>query len=410
MGKYLWVSAILFAFTPWIYSTAKLFTPALLLFLLIIYRKDLAKLQRKYIVRAVIALLLVGLPIFLSTLFGGGAQRFTYLSVLGDPKTAGKVDELRLADARSRTELGNELMTTPSDRAFHNKGTITVETIVTNYLQPVSVDFLFINGDPNLRHSIKGVGQFYWLEFIALFLGVVLFFGKFKDKKVKYVILFWIAVGILPSALTRDGGNHATRLILILPPLAFLISYGLIEGLKLIKPRFRVVVVIIYIALWLHGIAFYQHHYWVHNPSESEIMWQSGYEDAIHSIFEIEKDYDRVFLSMTEQPIWIFFAGWSEYSPQEWQNGYPFEKAEIEGFGEMDRLGKYYFGGPQAGEGGLFALPRLTDDRVLYLANASEIGENLILEPGKKPVGLKLIKAIPYLSGEPAFYIFETEE
>jgi len=40
-GKYLGLSLLLLLLTPLIYSTAKLFTPALLLFLLIVYRKEI---------------------------------------------------------------------------------------------------------------------------------------------------------------------------------------------------------------------------------------------------------------------------------------------------------------------------------------------------------------------------------
>src|SRR5258708_30727420 len=37
-NKYLWMSAVCFALTPWVYSTAKLFMPLLLLFLFFSYR------------------------------------------------------------------------------------------------------------------------------------------------------------------------------------------------------------------------------------------------------------------------------------------------------------------------------------------------------------------------------------
>ncbi|MBU0569340.1 glycosyltransferase family 39 protein, partial [Patescibacteria group bacterium] len=85
MGKYLWLSVLLLTSTPWIYSTAKLFTPLLLVFLIITWRIELFGLPKKYLTKAVVVGLIVGLPIVYSTLFGGGSQRFSYISVFTDP-------------------------------------------------------------------------------------------------------------------------------------------------------------------------------------------------------------------------------------------------------------------------------------------------------------------------------------
>ncbi len=49
-GKYLWLSMACFAFTPWVYSTAKLFTPFLLLFLIFIWRKEIMVISKKYLI------------------------------------------------------------------------------------------------------------------------------------------------------------------------------------------------------------------------------------------------------------------------------------------------------------------------------------------------------------------------
>jgi len=60
--KFLWLSAISFGLTPWIYSSAKLFTPILLLFILIVWLKEIIHFPRKEIVKSVIAFLVLGLP------------------------------------------------------------------------------------------------------------------------------------------------------------------------------------------------------------------------------------------------------------------------------------------------------------------------------------------------------------
>ncbi|KKP62301.1 MAG: hypothetical protein UR59_C0001G0185 [Candidatus Woesebacteria bacterium GW2011_GWA1_34_41] len=56
-GKYLWLSAGLLVLTPLIYSTAKLFTPFLLVFLIIFFKKEIFSLPKKYLINTLITLL-----------------------------------------------------------------------------------------------------------------------------------------------------------------------------------------------------------------------------------------------------------------------------------------------------------------------------------------------------------------
>jgi 4-amino-4-deoxy-L-arabinose transferase-like glycosyltransferase len=408
IGKFLWISVYLFVLTPLIYSSAKLFVPFLLIFLLISYRKEIFKISKKYLVWAVVAGVIFGAPTAYSTFFGGGTQRFSYISVFTDPTRETEIGYARLMDAQMRKETGGGLISKVTTRLVHNKYTFWGERILKNYFEAFSTNFLFIKGDLNLRHSIENVGQLYKVEVIALLLGVISFFVLFKDRRLKRLIAFWILVGVIPSAITREGGGHATRLILILPPLVFLISYGLVEGTKLFKKKFRNVFLLGYLGLFVVGFIFYQHNYWVHNPWYSERWWHAGFEETIQTIKELENEYDKIIISNANEPPWIFFAGWYQYTPSEWHKGFPFEEKYIEGFDTMTCIDKFYFG--QVGKVGIYGLPKIMDKKTLYVAVEREVGFNLIMEPERVPSGLTLIKAIPYPSGEPAFYFFEKKE
>ena len=409
-GKWLWAAAALLVTTPLIYSTAKLFTLIMLLVLLILWRKEIFKLPKKTLLSTLAVLAVLGGITAYATLFSGGGQRFGYIGVFTDPVIPTEVGTERLRDARMRDEMGLGITPQISDRFFHNKVTFWSENITRNILQPFSTDFLFIKGDLNLRHSIDGVGQFYRIEFLAMILGLVFFFSRFKNKRIKTFVALWLILGVLPAAITRDGGQHATRLILILPPLVLLISYGLLETINLLKGNTKKLFILGYFGSLALCFVTYQHQYWVHSPWDSERWWHSGFKESFSVIEEIDKDYDKVILSMAKEPVWIFFAAWSEFPPAEWHKGYPFEKTYLEGFGDVSHIGKYYFAAVREEDGGIFSLPQHIDNKTLYLAVASEIGENLVVDPGRGPAGLKLIKAIAYPSGEPAFYIFTKSE
>lgn len=401
-GKYLWVSVVFLTLMPWVYSSAKLFTPFLMLLLFAVWAKHIVKFKKASLVTAVVAGLFIGLPLVYSVFFGGAAQRFSYISVMSNPSTEHEVGVARLHDGMFRQAKGEQLSLKLHDRLFHNKYTFWANDIFNNYFDSFSVDFLFYEGDKNLRHSPAGVGQFYPIEALALLVGVILLFSDKKLNKTKKIFLAgWIFLAAIPSAITREGGTHATRLILMLPPLVILISYGIFR----VRNRF---ILLAYAGFLFLGIIFYQHTYWVHYPWESERWWHAGYEESIQFLKEHENEYEKVVISTAKEPPWIFFAAWYEYDPKIWQANFPLDnKVPLSGYGDVSYIDKFYFGSPQKG---VFSWAEILDSNTLYLASATEIPMNLILEPDRVPPGLDLLKATAYPSGEPAFYLFTGEQ
>lgn len=404
-GSYLWASGLLLVLTPLIYSTAKLFTLLLFVFLFLSYRKSLLKLSKKNLVIGLGVTFVVGLLVSYATLFSGGSQRFNYISVFSDPTIEPEIGVDRLRDAMMRGETGTGLSPKLLDRIIHNKFTFVGERVVNNMITSLSFDFLFVNGDPNPRHMMDDMGMFIKVEIITLALGTLFFFlgGNKEDSKTKILILFWILVGIFPAAITRDGGNHATRLIVVLPALTFLISYGLNKILSSGK-----LASLIYVVSWLVFFGLYIHNYYIHYPYDSERWWHSGWVDAVQQVKKLDSGYDKVIITMADEPAWIFFAGGYEYDPAKWQQEFPIgNDVEVNGFGKISHTGKFYFGSPKDG---IYSLSSVLDGKTLYLSSAKEIPWNLIQEQTRTPEGLNLLKSVAYPSGEPAFYIFDKKK
>lgn len=402
-GKGLWIAILLLTLTPWVYSTAKLFLPLLYIFMFINWRKEIFSFSKKHLIVAIVTFVVVGGPIIFSTLFDGGAQRIGDISVFSDPKISYVVGLERVNDAQMRGEYDSRIKLTFVDRLLHNKFIFISEEIAKNYLKSFSTDFLFITGDPNPRHSI-GIGEFYKIDSLLLLLGLgVFFFGKI-DKKIKYFIAFWILVGALPSSLTQNGGNHATRLILILPPLIVMIAYGLVKGVKRI-PKIGNYLMFIYFIFLSISFLFFQHQYWIHNPWWSETWWHYGFQEAIQSVKEVEGNYDQIVISTAKEPPWVFFAAFYNYPPREWQLNFPINNVvELTNFGRVSHIGKFYFGSPQAG--GVYDWGKIMNNKTLYLASTTEVPMDLVLEPERVPGDLTLLKTITYPSGKPVFYLF----
>lgn len=403
-GKFLWLSVVSFILCPWTYSTAKLFIPALMLFLFFLYRKEIFALSGKYLVYTVVAGLVAGLPLAYSVL--KTPQRFDYISVFSDPTIEPQIGTLRARDAQMRGEKGTGLNPTIMDKLFENKITYVGKEILDHYFQALSSDFLFRQGDPDPRQSPTGMGEFYKIEAISMIAGVAIFFvSKKESRRTKLLIIFWVLAGVFPAALTRDGGNHATRLILILPPLVFLIAYGVVEGIKLVKANYRKFAALLYFGAFAFCFVMYIHNYYVHYPWDSERWWHAGYQQAIQGVRDIQGSYDKVVISTANEPPWVFFAAWYQYPPAEWQTNFPIgNDVNLPGFGKVSHISKFYFGSPEIG--GVYNFGKSIDKHTLYLASAKEVNVNLIMEPERTPKDLVLLRAIPYPSGEPAFYLF----
>jgi 4-amino-4-deoxy-L-arabinose transferase-like glycosyltransferase len=400
--KYLWLSALCLILTPWIYSTAKLFTPFLIVFLSLVWFKELIKFPLKELMKGVVTFLVFGLPLVYAIFFGGGAQRFGYISVFSEPTMEGDIGFARLNDA-SFEGSGRSIFQKVSTRVIHNKYSYWSGKILNNYFSSFSTSFLFNTGDINRRHNIEGMGEFYKIDVIPLFLGVVLFFMLFKGSRVKYFILFWLMAGAFPSSITRDGGNHATRLILVLPPLIFLISYGLVEFSQQLSRNWKKVFIAFYSIILIFCFYLYQHNYWIHNPWYSERWWHAGFEETVKYLKVNEGKYDKIIFSNANEPPYIFFVGWYQYPPGEWQKG--LKDVSIEGFSPLKNIGKYYFG--QMEKIGIYDLSKYLPEGTVYVATEREVSINLIREPNRTPPGLVLLKSVAYPSGEPAFYIFK---
>ena len=383
-GKWLWLSVLCFMLMPWIYNTGKLFVPLLLAMLAAIYRKELLSLPRKSLVLSMAVGVVLGIPLVLNIIAGEGSQRFGYLSAFDSQEAETHVGAIRGLDASFE------------ERVFHNKYTFWGNRVMDNYFTSFSSDFLFNSGDPNPRHSIDGMGVLYRPEAVPLLIGIAVFFGSRVSRKVKLLIAGIVLGGALPAAITRDGGTHATRLIIMLPAFTLLIAYGLS---RLSRPLLALYIILITICFF-----FFQHNYWNENTRNSESWWHAGWGEAIQSIKAVDQEYDRVFISMKGEPAYIFFAAHYAYDPAQWQLIDPVNnKIDVKDVGEVSYIDKYYF----ADLGGsLYDWGNSMTPKDLYLVPASVVHVNVYAEPERLPSNLKLVDSIPYPSENPAFYIF----
>jgi len=403
---YLIGSAIFLALTPYSYNTAKFFLPLFVLFLVICFWQKIKKIPLKKLAIAAAIFLLILLPMAKDIFFGKASERFSILSIFTDPTVIPQIGFERQTDMK--VMMGEvPVGTAPSfsSRVFHNKYLSWGLTLMKNYFRPFSTEFLFTNGDINFRHSIQGgFGQLWWLDVIFLIFGLFYLLTKFKDVNVKRFIFCWLLLAPLPSVLTREGGIHATRLILMLPPLLVIIAFGFYQIFEMIGQKKRKLLWLIFGLIFIGQFSIYWHRYYIHYPLESEEWWHYGFKQAADYAKQNENKYDYIVFSDSDQPPLIFSLFWLKVDPRIVQEN-KLTWTQISDAIWADHLPqtKYYFGHIAEERIRANGLEGTLKPNILYLAPQVETKKDFRLEP--VPGSIELLQTIYYPSGRMAEYI-----
>jgi len=383
------LSILSFILTFYTYSTANLFTPLLALSLFFIYKSKDTTVQlfkKSY-------LLILLLPITYHLTLGQAAGRFSLVSVFSDNEIIYDIVNQRTSPWVDQNAW--------QETIFHNKAISYAGKIGSNYLSAFSPQFLFISGDPNFRHSVGRFGELLWATAPFLIFGFVSLIKKINNKENK-LILAWLLLAPIPSAFTSDGAMHATRLILMLPPLIIISALGFNTFLKVLKNK-KIFLYLFLIALAVN-ITAYVHRYSAHYKYDSARHWHHGYQEIGNKITSHLDSANRVFINNTYEPSLLKIAFFSKYPPKKFQQDFITDIPEeniIKGFDGF-RLGdKYYFGNAR----NLDDLFKLLEPGDIYLAvQGQEVpGDwNWAKEP---PENLKTLEHVNDVFGNPLFYL-----
>lgn len=384
--KFFVFSLISFILTMYTYSTAKLFVPLFGIVLIFIYKNQLIKLPSRWKVCTALLVIVFLIPLVSDTISGKSSYRFSYTNIFANPTIPREIDVQRSVDTGSE-KLGMQ----PSvlSKINHNKVLSFGEFFIKNYLTSFSTQFLFLDCDPIRRHSIGKMGQFYLFDIAIIFAGLFILL-KIRTPA-KTILLSWIMLAPIPSSLTVEGGNHATRLILLLPPIIILSALGLENIFKFIwskgLPKLSFVIVFLIIAASFY---FYIHKYFTYYPVEQERIWHFGFKQAILKAENLEKSFDKIlFTKSIEDPI-PFILFWTKYPPKKFQ----------ESKGYKLRLDKYVVGSINDKE--------LVDTKTLIVAASKDLPKKDLTEVDLKE--FTLLDSVKYSSGETVFMLLHKNE
>lgn len=247
------------------------------------------------------------------------------LQNLTNPTTTQRFAETSIFSHISIIEESNmakELQPNIIGRVFYHRYLIFAREIAGNFASHFTIDFLFISGDNNPRHSSQYLGQLYHIEFIFLLLGIYFIATRLKNDKsgLFYFLIFWLIIGIIPASIST-ASPHALRILPTLPVFMTLITFGIyifVTGLRNFLGNYK------FQNFWLFAIAFvylfqlimFWRFYTKNYPIRYSHEWQAGYAEMIVTVGELADENKDVYITRQQGRPAMYYWFYTQTDPK----------------------------------------------------------------------------------------------
>lgn len=165
-------------------------------------------------------------------------------------------------------------------KVFYNYPLSIIFKFTENYLSFFSPNFLFLKGDPILRHSTGMTGNFYLFLLPFLAYGGYSFFAGKTDKNTKILIALWVLASPVPAAITKDGAGYLLRSISLYPLLTYFCAVGLVLSFDVFKSYFAKAIYFIVLSGFFIFSSFYYFYGYFHvYPGLAKNSYEYGFKD-----------------------------------------------------------------------------------------------------------------------------------
>jgi 4-amino-4-deoxy-L-arabinose transferase-like glycosyltransferase len=229
---------------------------------------------------------------------------FPFLLQLTDNKVTNRFQETTIftdlevikASNQCREVAGNSW----SSRIFCHRWLFFTSLVAKNFTAHLDLNYLFLTGDENRRHSVGLFGVFYPFEVVFLFLGLVWASKYWRENKGTLGFFgFWLVVGLLPASMTL-ATPHLLRTLSVIPLLIIVMSLGLAELKSILKTkRWRQVMAGGVILFYVGAVGIYQWYYFNYYRAEFSDWWQYGYREALASLEQLQREYPQLDVYVT---------------------------------------------------------------------------------------------------------------
>ncbi len=362
-------STLFFGLTFLTYQGAKMFTPLLILSLLLIYRPNI-----KLLIKPLIFLIFLIFPILLGLSTQSGRLRvFSVFSYTRRPDTIREI---------LRQDNGNSFLFS----LFHSELIDQGRGVLQRYLNHLSPYFLFFAGDwQNLRHSVPYYGYFHLPEILTILIGLVVLLRT--NNQLTKLLIAWLLLAPLSSALSRDLVSGVRSLPLFVPLV-------IISGVGLARLSRRRLLFYSYTLILLFFFIYYLDLFYIHSPNFTAVDMVYPYKPVLAVIKQHLSEYQKVIFSDKLGQPYIFTLFYLQIDPKQYQLQSRLTPSPQGDVGHVDAFGKFTFRP-------LF----LPEDR--YLGSTILIGDQYELPDSDLPTipNLVTLGEIKYPNGAPGLKV-----
>ena len=295
-------SFVSFAISLFIYQAPRAFLPLFIPVLLLLYRTK-SRLPFLFLFLTIL------FPLFLIFRSPALALRFQTVNLFSTEETQLQIDEaLREDGVTSQPRI--------ITRAFHNKVIGYGQQFLQNYFSHFSYPFLFTDKGLPDRYRIPSRALLYLIELPFLLAGL---YALFKNHKpYAWLLLTWIILAPIGSAIAFDDVPNLQRTLLIFPALSITVALGFIQWFNWISKINSIIRLPVYSfigLLFIFGVTNYLHAYYVHQPVHRPWSRHEGYQALVANINALLPDYQKAIITDRQSAPTIFFLFFGTYDP-----------------------------------------------------------------------------------------------
>jgi len=308
---FLFLSAFMFGLSLHVYQSEKVFVPLLITILVFSLRKKFFLIKKKYIFISLAIFAIIFLPLIQFILTNKDAlSRVNQVSIFSNTSIIQSNTQKLVKDRVNNDILGLIL---------DNRRVEFVKYIAGGYLSHFDLNWLFVTSDI-ARHHAPGMGLMYLAELPFLLVGIyALIFGDY-NKEIKLFMILWFLIVPIPASVTNDV-PHAVRTVNFLPVLQILTAIGILSSsVWLFRLKRKLTSYAILVAIFIFAtvnFSYYLNQYFVQQNYFDAKYWQYGYDDMVHHIVGIQKNYSKIIVSNTSpmDQSYMFFLFYLKYDP-----------------------------------------------------------------------------------------------
>ncbi len=362
--KILVFSALSFAICLLTYHSAKIVVPLIVLFLFIMYCREILRDRADFILSIFVATILL-VTIFLNPQLLGIAR----VSQTSLSSEAAK--ETNLYEITKNEFLGK------------------INLVSIQYSWHFMPQFLFITGDKNPKLSSQ-TGEFYKIDALFLIIGVISLLYKKSREGVS--LLLWALIAPIPSSLVAES-PHAARASFMMGSWHLISALGFYTLLIFFKNYYLKIgaflIIISFLTISLFG---YLNYYFGEYTKRYAIEWQYGMKQIVEYVKD-HPEYHEIYVTDVRSQPYIYFIYYLQTPLPDYLNTVLYNRSETnKSYNLVSYFDKYYFGGWDIVES-------MPNKGVLYIVTSSQYD-------GLKYRELFDIKRIIYYpNGTSAFYL-----